>query len=278
MMKHIYKNPIKYSQNNALQYNFAMKALSKISLKLDSRVLDIGCGDGLITSEISKIVTNGSVIGTDISHQMTEYASTKYRAQSNLRFLQMDASHNIFRQQFDVVTSFNCLHWVKDQDAALTGIAQSAADNAQILLLLSHRKSLYHFVLDKICLDTKWSVYFKEHIDPRSFFDPCIYRDMLTRSGLEVSEIEEEEMTYTYSSKELLGDFFKSASSNVKLIPEHLQDEFVTDFSEEFVTQSNIEIPDRIPLSFWCLKVVAHKVPLLTDDLITDHRRTPGMF
>ncbi len=56
MTKHVYENPKKYSENNALQYNFAMRMMRKISFYSNSRVLDIGSGDGVITSEIAKIV------------------------------------------------------------------------------------------------------------------------------------------------------------------------------------------------------------------------------
>jgi ubiquinone/menaquinone biosynthesis C-methylase UbiE len=132
MISHIYRNPNKYSKNNALQYNFAMKLLSKISFNNLSRVLDVGCGDGVITSEIAGIVHEGCVIGTDISEQMIEFASKKYADQYNLRFLAMDASKNIFREQFDIITSFNCLHWVKDQQYALFGIAVNGDVKARI--------------------------------------------------------------------------------------------------------------------------------------------------
>ena len=78
MSSHIYRNPNKYSKNNALQYNFAMKILSKIYFTTQARVLDIGCGDGVITNEMASIVNQGCVIGTDISFQMIEFASIKH--------------------------------------------------------------------------------------------------------------------------------------------------------------------------------------------------------
>lgn len=47
MKEHIYRNPKKYSENNSLQYNFAIDMLSNIVFESSSRVLDIGCGDGV---------------------------------------------------------------------------------------------------------------------------------------------------------------------------------------------------------------------------------------
>ncbi|MDX1838534.1 class I SAM-dependent methyltransferase [Legionella taurinensis] len=105
MSSHIYRNPNKYSKNNSLQYDFAMKLLRKISLVKESHVLDIGCGDGVITNQMAEMVHEGDVTGTDISEQMIEFASKKYMDQDNLRFLTMDGSRNIFREQFDVITS-----------------------------------------------------------------------------------------------------------------------------------------------------------------------------
>jgi len=92
---HTFNNPGLYSQNNALQYNFTMQLLGKV-IAPESRILDLGCGDGLITNEVAKIVEEGVVVGTDISNQMISYANQNYTMQRNLCFYQMDASKNTF--------------------------------------------------------------------------------------------------------------------------------------------------------------------------------------
>lgn len=275
MPVHIFKNPELYSQNNALQYNFAMKMLSKISLNTTSRILDIGCGDGIITNEIAKIVTEGCVIGTDISTAMIEHATKKYSEQDNIRFVQMDAAKNIFRNQFDIVTSFNCLHWVNDQERAILGIANAAVDGAQIALLLSHRKSLYHLVLDKVCASDKWSVFFKEYVSPRSFFDINSYEQLLVKSGLNVINIIEEEMTYYYRNPKDLKEFFNAAGAQIKFIPLDLKEQFLNDFVNEFLNQVSLNDIDEIPVSFWCLQVVANK-PSPTKKSIPEVDETSG--
>ncbi|MDR3443600.1 MAG: methyltransferase domain-containing protein [Legionella sp.] len=268
MPTHIYKNPEQYSKNNALQYNFAMKILSRISFNSNSRILDIGCGDGIITSEIAKIVTEGCVIGTDISQQMIEHASNTYRNQDNMRFVQMDASRNIFRRQFDIITSFNCLHWVKDQESALFGVAASAVEGAQIALLFSHKKSVYHEVLDKICASDKWKSYFSTYENPRSFFDVNTYKKILQNAGLKVIDIIEEEMTYYYKTPKLLMEFFNAAGSQIKLIPESMKNEFLNDFVNEFLSQIELTENNEIPVSFWCLQIVANKPAIKKSSLL----------
>lgn len=259
MISHIYRNPYTYSKNNALQYNFAMKLLSKVSFDTKSRVLDVGCGDGVITNEIAAIVHEGCVIGTDISEQMIEFATKTYKVRNNLRFLVMEANKNIFREQFDIITSFNCLHWVKDQQNALFGIVRSALPGAQVALLLSHKKSLYHLVLDNLCSSSKWKNSFIDFVSPRLFFNLDDYRDMLVKSGLEVVDISEEEMTYSFQSKEHLKDFFSAAGSQIKQIPEARKAEFLNDFVSEYLKSANCFQENLIPVGFWCLQIIAVK-------------------
>jgi ubiquinone/menaquinone biosynthesis C-methylase UbiE len=275
LTKHIYSNPDQYSRNNALQFNFAMKVLKSLKIDIQSRVLDIGCGDGKITSEIAKDANQGCVIGTDISYQMIEHASKTYSSQENLGFMQMDASQNKFINQFDIITSFNCLHWVKDQQRALDGISRAATSNAKVVLLLSHKKSFYHHALDNICSSDKWCSYFKDYVNPRSFFDIDVYKDMLIQSGLDVTSLVEEDMSYNFDSKESLREFFSSSMANIKQIPQDKKDEFLVDYSEEFLKQLGCNTQHNIPVTFCCLVINASKPALVKTASV---ERAPGLF
>lgn len=257
MTKHIYKNPEAYSQNNELQYHFSMRVLEKLRIDKKARVLDIGCGDGKITCKIAEMVSGGCVVGTDISYEMVEHAAKTYVDQENLGFMQMDASKNKFIDQFDLITSFNCLHWVKDQEKALNGIARAATKNANIILLLGHKKSTYHQILDIICGNIKWACYFKNYINPRSFFDPILYKEMLIRSGLNVISIAEEEMTYHFDSQEKLKGFLNASMANIKQIPEDKKEDFLEDYCDAFLKVVAFNKAGQIPVTFWSLVVNA---------------------
>ncbi|WP_162261889.1 methyltransferase domain-containing protein [Legionella adelaidensis] len=230
--------------------------LNKVSFMPKSRVLDVGCGDGLITNEISTIVEDGCVFGTDISQEMIGYAVDHYSRQ-NLRFICMDASKNIFREQFDVVVSLNCLHWVSKQQDALDGIGIALVPGGQVAILLSHKKSEYHIVLDNLCTSDKWKAYFANFESPRYFFDPDNYKEMLLRAGLHIVEFIEEEMVYTFQTTRQLREFFSASGAQIKQIPEEKKEEFLNDFVAEYLKQ--IKCTETIPVSFWCLQIICNK-------------------
>lgn len=257
MPVHSFKNPLKYSKNNSLQYDFAMRVLSGSKIEIDARILDLGCGDGRITKKLAELANKGCVVGADISEMMISHASRTYQNQGNLRFIQMDTSKNFFRSQFDLITSFNSLHWVKDQENAICGIANALVENGKIILLLSHKKSHYHHAIDGVCGGDKWGRYFKDYSNPRSFFELEEYEGILRRSKLKVISLAEREMIYRFDSIVELKEFFSSSMANVKRIPSDLEDEFLSEYCEILFKLMNGKDANNIPLSFWCLEVIA---------------------
>src|SRR5690349_14990417 len=112
-----------YSERSSLQQSMAAEVLQGLDLTNSERVLDIGCGDGRITSEIARRVAKGFVVGVDASSNMIELASQKTRP--NLCFEVADARSLPFNHEFDLVVSFNALHWIHEQDLALASIHKS---------------------------------------------------------------------------------------------------------------------------------------------------------
>ena len=92
-MKNYKWDALEYEKHSQGQQKWARELIKKISLKGTENVLDLGCGDGKVTAEISKIVNEGSIIGVDNSAAMIKLASDRhsYRLYSNLSFQEMDA-------------------------------------------------------------------------------------------------------------------------------------------------------------------------------------------
>ena len=134
-------NAIDYAKSSSIQQQWARELISKLNLKGNEKLLDIGSGDGKVTAEIASYLSNGSVIGIDNSEAMITLAQSKYSTDAfpNLRFQQGDASRLTFENEFDVVFSNATLHWILDQRPVLQGIYKSLKHNGKILLQMGGR-------------------------------------------------------------------------------------------------------------------------------------------
>src|SRR5687767_8216782 len=63
-------NPADYAANSAAQLAWARELITKLKLRGDERVLDVGCGDGKVTAEIAQALPRGEITGVDSSAEM----------------------------------------------------------------------------------------------------------------------------------------------------------------------------------------------------------------
>lgn len=78
--------------------------LEKLNIKEGDRILDLGCGTGVLTPHLSKRVgPEGSVLGIDISRGMLDRAISKYRHIGNVDFLNLDFEAEELDGEFDVL-------------------------------------------------------------------------------------------------------------------------------------------------------------------------------
>jgi trans-aconitate 2-methyltransferase len=159
-----------YARISGLQQAMAEEVLARLDFKGAERVLNVGRGNGKITAEIAGMVPGGSVLGVDPSHEMIAFSSSHYEAATcpNLRFEIADARTLPYREEFEVVVSFNALHWIRRQDEALRSICAAMKPGARAQLRLvckGKRKSLEH-VLEETSLSARWAQYYKDFHQP----------------------------------------------------------------------------------------------------------------
>jgi trans-aconitate 2-methyltransferase len=111
----------KYKQASEHQKSWGKKLITELEFKGSERILDLGCGDGVLTAEMAKLVPNGSVLGIDASENMVETARKDY-AGANVRFELLDINSINFESEFDLVFSNATLHWVKDHGKLLKNV------------------------------------------------------------------------------------------------------------------------------------------------------------
>ncbi|MGH6916835.1 MAG: class I SAM-dependent methyltransferase [Geminicoccaceae bacterium] len=201
-----------YDKVDSLQKWVADKHLASLALDGTERVLDIGCGEGKISAEVARRLPEGSILGIDPSTRMIAFAQSHFPSTDcpNLRFEIGNATTLSYRDEFDLVISFNALHWVHDQSAALRGIRAALKENGRTFLEFvpqGPRKSLED-VIEETCRTERWARYFGErHSPPHVHFAPEEYRQLAEQSGLRVERLERELCSWDFGSRQKFADW-----------------------------------------------------------------------
>src|SRR5438067_5681007 len=159
-----------YSRRSSLQEAMAQEVLALLDLNGSERILDVGCGDGKITAQIASRASKGSVVGVDPSRDMISFARSHFGPATlpNLRFEVADARRLPFREEFDLVVSFNALHWIPEQEAALRSIRRAMKSDglAQLRLVPAGPRKSLEDVLEETRLSPRWAGHFRDFHDP----------------------------------------------------------------------------------------------------------------
>ncbi len=151
----------KYKKASIHQKEWGNTLISELKLKGNERVLDLGCGDGVLTEQLSLAVPNGEVLGIDASIGMIETA--KGIIKDNMDFQQLDINEINYENEFNVIFSNAALHWVKDHKRLLENAYQALKIQGIILWDFGSSGNCANFidVISKKITDDKFAGYFK---------------------------------------------------------------------------------------------------------------------
>jgi len=177
-----------YKKYSNSQTERALKHLNNILFNKTDTVLDIGCGVGEITEIIASKVSQGNVLGIDISKNMINYAQNHYANISNLNFKTADVLDFTAPNSFDCITSFNALHWVTDHDKMLKNVKISLKPDGQILFLMAHGKK--EPPIDDIVFKDTWKPYLTRLHTFRKKMSELNYDKLLHDNGFKKIKLE----------------------------------------------------------------------------------------
>jgi trans-aconitate 2-methyltransferase len=250
-----------YSERNALQKWLADSHLAQLELHRTERVLDIGCGDGKVTAEIARRLEAGSVLGIDPSTRMVAFAKTHFAGADhpNLAFAVGDATALPYRREFDLVVSFNALHWVRDQGAALRGIRDALRPPGRAFLEFvpqGPRKSLED-VVEETCASERWARYFAGHTAPYVHLAPEQFGELASGSGLRVERLERELKTWGFQSRQAFADWAAvGCGAWTNHIPEPERPAFIDDVLDRYGRLDEVAGEDVRVFRFYQLATV----------------------
>jgi trans-aconitate 2-methyltransferase len=238
----------------------AEEQLARLTLAGDERVLDVGCGDGKITAEIAARVPRGSVLGVDPSHDMIAFASSRF-GESNLRFEVADARRLPYRDEFDLVVSFNALHWVPEQDAALASIRATLKPGGRALLRMvpNGRRESLEDVIEEVRQRPRWAGRFTGFRRPYVHFTPDEYRALAERAGLRVARLHVDDKAWDFRTREAFVAFCRATFVEwTRCLPEAEWDAFIADVLDRYETVAAGSPQDANTFKFYQMEVEAH--------------------
>ncbi len=189
-----------YRRVNTLQQWLAARALEDVDLEGVRSLLDVGCGDGRVTEQLAARIPGGHCIGIDPSPGMIAVAP----AGPALTFEVGEVTAMTFDDEFDLVVSFNALHWVADQRGALEAIATALHRPGRALLVFvcgGARPSIEDVAMT-VAMRAAWAPAFAGFVAPYVHPDPQVWRADVAAAGLQVGEVRVDDLAWDFGSRE----------------------------------------------------------------------------
>lgn len=225
-----------YFQNSQFQYKHAKDALSKYKFNGDEFVLDVGCGDGKITSEIANKIKFGYVTGIDSSKHMIKFADSEFGLRhKNINFSVYSAESIPYKNEFDLIVSFACLHWVENQLAFLISAKNALKKNGKIILNLYPKHPAIWGAIEEATLLSKWKEYFIGYKNPHVSYNIDIYKSLCQKANISIECIEEKEPIAYFKTMKSAGSFLKSWLPHTDQVHPHFRDKFINDIITLFL-------------------------------------------
>jgi len=256
-------NAESYHVNSAAQKKWAEDILKTVRFKGDERILDIGCGDGKITAYIARTLPKSTVLGIDASQDMVSFASGKYTQDEypNLSFQCADARRLGFTENFDVVVSFSCLHWIKEHDLVLKGIKDCLKTSGKAYLQFGGTGNAAQALLacDNVISRFHWKKYFQSFEFPWHFYDQGYYAKLLKEAGLKQLRLELVPKKAEYDGEGMKSWMETTWFPYMRALPEKMRGDFLEDVVAEYSRLSPPDKNGKLTLGMVRLEVEAEK-------------------
>ncbi|MDP5274294.1 class I SAM-dependent methyltransferase [Chengkuizengella axinellae] len=171
-----------YDDKHHFVSQFGNGVLKLLNAKKEEKILDLGCGTGDLTYEISK--SGAEVKGMDLSESMIHKAREKY---PDLKFSVDNAATFQTNECYDVVFSNAALHWIKNAPNVVSAISQSLTSGGRFVAEFGGKGNVGQIMKTiKTVLNQRYGIN-AEKLDP--FYFPSIgeYTSLLEAHGFRVT-------------------------------------------------------------------------------------------
>ncbi|MBJ7449565.1 MAG: methyltransferase domain-containing protein [Parachlamydiales bacterium] len=214
--------PEDYQKNSSLQWRWALDCLERNPLSEDMSVLDIGCGDGKITSFMADFFENTTVLGIDCSQKSIDFCNFQFPQDQhpNLSFDVKDACRLQGYEVYNRVFAFCTLHWLHDINSAISGVYNTLKPEGKFIFFVPGPCTYNISTIGKALENNEeWKDYFTDFNDPRWYYSQDEYVDMLESVGFSIDyRLSDEESDY-FPSLEALKNWCRPLCMQANHLP-----------------------------------------------------------
>lgn len=233
-------NGEKYKKASKHQKEWGNNLIAELKLSGDESILDLGCGDGVLTKQLAVLVPRCRVLGIDASIGMIQTAK-KY-AGNNIDFIHMDINEMDFCSEFDVIFSNAALHWVKDHKKLLENTYKALKANGVVLWDFAGDGNCSNFFEVVKCKikDEKYKDFFVDFEWPWFMPSKSYYEKIVSSVGFSKVDIMEVNKDRYFANADEMIQWINQPSivPFIKCVPDEMKEDFRRDVIEMMIERT----------------------------------------
>jgi trans-aconitate methyltransferase len=212
-------------------------AIERLQPRDGEKVLDIGCGNAMLTIDLAKRIPNGLIVGIEVSEEMHAQAlkNLANTTITNITIVHTDALKIQYENEFDTVFSNSAIHWIEDQGRMYGLIYRALKTTGRIMVQtgMKENNSLFN-ALSKIRQYEdfrRYTVNFKEAWHLHSVKET---EYLLTNAGFQNIRVEPYRFHMRFATQADMRDYCRAAAlvPYLPLFPDEMKQTFEQKFLE----------------------------------------------
>jgi ubiquinone/menaquinone biosynthesis C-methylase UbiE len=260
----------RYHRLSNPQLGWGRRVLERLAPEPNERILDLGCGTGRLTAELSAVIRDGMVVAADRSEAMLREAASQdfaprgphpidpTRPPQRIQFVRADGLHLPFVDAFDAVLSTATFHWILDHDLLFASVYRALVPGGRLVAQCGGAGNLARLLerSDRLRRRAPFAQHFRGWRDPWFFADVPTTIGRLDRAGFTAIEVSLEQAPTTLPDRRTYKEFLSTVCvrEHIARLPETVRPEYL----EALAVLSDTDRP-AYTLDYWRLNIQARK-------------------